>query len=422
MAYSELIKNFARIREYMRNFYLYGFRSRGEYDQKSTRSYDNERRRIENYVGDYLSFRQTENGRIVFMSVDSRNMEENPLYRAFKSKSFTDADITLHFYLLDILADSEEMLAMPDILNRLDQRMERFASPMSFDESTIRNKLKEYRALGIVESEKQGKQTMYQLAWSPRITQLADVLEFFSEAAPLGVVGSYLLDRLPDRDRRFFFKHHYITQALDSEILFRLFDAISQKRAVTVVPSENVTENRGYAAAEQHLVPLKIYIGAQSGRQYLMAYDKDHQRLVSRRLDFIAEVIMGDEALDFGLRRKMLDDASAHMWGVTCSQRGGQTNRVEFTIFVDDQEQYILNRLMRECRCGRVYPLDANHYHFTADVYDAQEMIPWIRTYICRITDLHISYRQLENQFRADLQEMYQLYNIGEEESKYDFS
>ena len=45
MAYSELIKNFERIRDYMREFYVYGFESRDEYDAKSARSYDNELRR-----------------------------------------------------------------------------------------------------------------------------------------------------------------------------------------------------------------------------------------------------------------------------------------------------------------------------------------------------------------------------------------
>lgn len=45
MAYSELIKNFDRIRDCMRQFYVYGFKSRTEYDRKSARSYDNERRR-----------------------------------------------------------------------------------------------------------------------------------------------------------------------------------------------------------------------------------------------------------------------------------------------------------------------------------------------------------------------------------------
>ena len=104
MAYSELIKNFARIRDYMREFYVYGFKSRDEYGAKSARSYDNERRRIESWLGDYMAFRQDAAGKNVFLSVDSRQIPHNPLYKAFKAKSFTDKDITLHFYILDLLA------------------------------------------------------------------------------------------------------------------------------------------------------------------------------------------------------------------------------------------------------------------------------------------------------------------------------
>lgn len=39
MAYNELIKNFEKVRAYMREFYVYGFKSRTEYDAKSARSY-----------------------------------------------------------------------------------------------------------------------------------------------------------------------------------------------------------------------------------------------------------------------------------------------------------------------------------------------------------------------------------------------
>ncbi len=53
MAYSELIKSFNRIRTYMRSFYVYGFRRRDEFDQKSARGYDDERRRVESWLGDY---------------------------------------------------------------------------------------------------------------------------------------------------------------------------------------------------------------------------------------------------------------------------------------------------------------------------------------------------------------------------------
>ena len=43
MAYHELIKNFNRIRDYMREFYVYGFKRREEYHKKSARSYVDER-------------------------------------------------------------------------------------------------------------------------------------------------------------------------------------------------------------------------------------------------------------------------------------------------------------------------------------------------------------------------------------------
>ena len=72
MAYYELIKNFDRVRDYMREFHLYGFKSRSEYTQRSARSYDDERRRVESWLGDYMRFRQTREGKNVFLSIDSR--------------------------------------------------------------------------------------------------------------------------------------------------------------------------------------------------------------------------------------------------------------------------------------------------------------------------------------------------------------
>ena len=94
MAYSELIKNFERIRDYMREFYVYGFKSRDEFTKKSARSYDDERRRVESWLGDYMRFRQTADGKKVFLSIDSRialqGMESVKLYRWGYHASFSD--------------------------------------------------------------------------------------------------------------------------------------------------------------------------------------------------------------------------------------------------------------------------------------------------------------------------------------------
>ena len=128
MAYSELIKNFNKIRAYMRSFYVYGFRRRDEYEQKSARGYDDERRRLESWLGDYMAFRQDASGRRFFLSVDSRAIDRNPLYRAFRAKSFTDRDIMLHFHLLDILAVSGS-LPLFDIMEALSERLNTFDAP-----------------------------------------------------------------------------------------------------------------------------------------------------------------------------------------------------------------------------------------------------------------------------------------------------
>ena len=163
MAYSELIKNFSRIRGYMRSFYVYGFRHRNEYDEKSTRGYDNERRRIESWLGDYMSFGQDADGKRTFLSVDSRAADHNPLYRAFKAKSFTDRDIMLHFHLLDILENTEG-LSITEITEELAERLNEFDSDEIPDESTIRKKLQEYVELGLLRKEKRGRETVYSVS------------------------------------------------------------------------------------------------------------------------------------------------------------------------------------------------------------------------------------------------------------------
>ena len=143
-SYSELIKNFERIRAYMREFYVYGFKSRDGYNQNSARSYDDERRRMESILGDHLSFVRTPEGKNVFISIDSRTSLRNPFYKAWKSKSFTDGDITLHFIIFDILCSPEVALSLPEIMRTIDEDyLSAFDSPMMFDESPLRKKLKE---------------------------------------------------------------------------------------------------------------------------------------------------------------------------------------------------------------------------------------------------------------------------------------
>lgn len=260
MAYNELVKNFKRIRDYMREFYVYGFKSRDEFTQKSARSYDDERRRLESWLGDYMQFRQTPEGKNVFLSIDSRVTKHNPLFKAWKAKSFTDGDITLHFIILDILSEPSIRMTIGEITELIDQYLSRFSEPRMFDESTVRKKLKKYVSQGILMSEKEGKVVYYRRAES---TQLPDknILDYFSEVLPCGVIGSYLLDKTGQSESHFAFKHHYITGTMDSEVLYSIFLAIREKRSITL---ETINRHKD-RITENLVIPIKVMISVQSG-------------------------------------------------------------------------------------------------------------------------------------------------------------
>lgn len=410
MAYSELVKSFERIRSYMREFYVYGFKSREGYDAKSARSYDNERRRIESWLGGYMSFRRDASGKSVFLSVDSRRIPRNPLYKAFKAKSFTDKDITLHFYILDLLADGGA-LSTGEIVDRIHgEYLSRFDGAFSLDESTVRKKLKEYEALGLLRSERRGREVFYRRTdgGAVELDSWKDALAFFSEEDPLGVVGSFLTDRLDRPSDAFRFKHHYILHALDSDILCDLLLAINERRAVELL-LKSLRNGRDY---RRTVCPLKIYVSTQSGRQYLLGYHYQGRHMVFLRLDAIKRVTAGSVEKQYGKYLGYQEKFDQHLWGVSTGP-DHNLDHIEMTVHAEPGEAFILQRLQRERRHGTVERLDAETYRFSADVYDASEMLPWLRTFIGRIVDLRCTSRFVVDTFREDLARMEALYGGG---------
>ena len=406
MENSELIKNFERIRDYMRLFYIYGFRSRSEMSLKSPRSYDNERRRIESWLGKHMSFRREETGKQVFISMDSRSLEHNPLYNAFKAKSFTDKDITLHFYILDCLTPGRE-LSLMELVDEIEEAyLCQFPNAQVLDVSTLRKKLKEYEMLGLVQIRKRGKVYVYSRCEnSVDLAFWKNALDFYSESAPLGVLGSFLLDRLPPQESIFRFKHHYLIHTLDSQVLCQLVDAIGRHCWVDLTLRSIFRQ----ADKKQRVYPCRIHISSQTGRQYLLGFSEKEQCFRSFRLDTIHKVKPGSQESQHEAMMQRLDTFSVHMWGVSLRNQN-ETDHLEMVIHADASEPFILQRLIREKRNGQVTVLDPHTYLYQADVYDALEMLPWIRTFIGRIERLECSNPQVMDRYYADLDAMTSLY------------
>lgn len=432
--FQELIKNFERIRDYMRQFFVYGFKVRGDYNGKSARTYDNERRRIESLLGNYTQSGYTAKGKKVYVTVNSKSIPQNPLYAAWKSKSFTDNDILLHFFLPALLSEYPEGCSAGEAAEKLS-----LIYGAAFDAQIVRLKLKEYEALGIFTSHKEGRELKYHLKellpmeaaasmecaastecaasmpgtpaaslWEHLITAIT----FFQGDAPFGIIGSTILDRENISNTLFQFKHQFIVHTLEDGVLLHVLEAIQTHRSIRF---ENQSHRSGLFTTMSG-IPLRIFVSTQTGRRYLCLYQTDRRRFQNVRLDSMAQVQLLEEVPDYDDLIKKLNRNLPHCFGVSF----GGYNRMEelqVRLYIQEQkEKYVLERLKRESRGGEVTKVGENEYLYHGFFYDTNEMLTWIKTFTGRILDIQGSNSCCISKIISDWNKMYRMYCVEESE------
>lgn len=395
----------------MRDFYVYGFKCRDDFKQKSSRTYDNEKRRIESYLGNYIKWDTSNKNKCVFVSLDSSEITQNPLYSAWKSKSFTNNDIILHFYILKLLS-TEESLNTDDLTDKICAE-----TGLCIDPQTVRIKANEYVKEGILITAKHGKALYYSLSkfdlenYKNTYKELIYAVKYFQEAAPLGVIGSYILDNQEKKNDIFKFKHHFIVHTLEDKILLEILNAMHDKRKIQFINQSTKTSR----ISNLYGTPLKIFVSSQTGRRYVTVYNEQRRRFINHRLDYIKSVKPIEECENYDYIEEKLEKNLDKCWGVSF----GGTSRIEevcLKLYIDEEnEQYILNRLIREGKDGEIIRLDKNVYLYSKKVFDSNEMLPWIKTFIGRIISFESTNKFVHDKFYSDIKRMYEMYCGGED-------
>lgn len=127
------------------------------------------------------------------------------------------------------------------------------------------------------------------------------------------------------------------------------------------------------------------------------------------RIDAIRQVRVLEREDHYETYLALQKQLDAHLWGVAAGS-GACLEHIEMTVRCDPGEEFIIQRLYREKRHGSVERLDDHTYQFSADVCNASELLPWLRTFIGRIVDLKCSNQAVVQRFYDDLQRMEALY------------
>lgn len=131
------------------------------------------------------------------------------------------------------------------------------------------------------------------------------------------------------------------------------------------------------------------------------------------RLDNICSVEAGAFEKHHAKYEQYIEPLRKNLWGASIHTEPS-LDHIEITLHVNENEYFIVDRLNREKRCGAVEQLDESTWRFSADVYDANEMLPWIRTFTGRIEKLYCSNGSVTDKFYSDLEEMRKLYGGDE--------
>jgi hypothetical protein len=410
--YTELIKSFEKIRDFTRDFFIYGFKARNDFDSLSPRSYDNERRRIESYLSGLVVKNRDKRGMTLSISSNTVAKTSNPLFKLWQTKSFTKRDCYLNFVLLDILS-VHESLSISQIVEIIgsDYTTESMED-MIIDAMTVRNKLNEYTKLGILKSQKKGKALNYSMAENPLKLidtdtkhSLNTALAYYKNILPGGFIGH---SSSSEDEEPFIYRQIFFAQILDDELLLKLLQAANEKRFVTII-----SRSKNYRETKNVLLPLKVLSNTKTGRRYIAVCSKPKMKYSTIRLDYIKEVILGEVCNEYDTIKEEHNKRLQSSFSII-HQTHQNLHTLRMVLYIDEKsEKFVLERLIREGKHGVVSKLEDNTFEYKIEVSDTLEMVPWLRTFIGRIIEIEGSEKKIIGQFKKDIEALASMYNLG---------
>ncbi len=423
-----LIGEYERIRHILRDFYIFGCFTRNDYANNTNISlskYDQEQKKINSYLPEEFIFKKTENKRIIqFCRYNMYKDRENYIANTFRCKSFSELDIKMYFYVLQYL--NERDMGLSELCNEINSVD--FGEINDYSKETIRQQLLKFEDAGYITKYKSKQGPKYSLnkdvlknLSDEEIQDICIMLEFVKNKEVLQVPFLFLQKKLElylycnreveivDKDF-FLYKHNHLFNVLDNEILMEVLKAIKKKSYAKITIASY--EKEVIKTSEKfEIIPIKIIYDTVYARQYLYGFSEILDKFTISRIDRIKKVdIMGsveEEKLNEILQKVDVENMAWCTSNIDISKN--TFVKVEFK-FDEKEESFILERIKREGRHGKITQLEEGRYLYEIEVTDPKEMIPWIRSFGERAKIINSGDFKIEESIVSDWKELLSKY------------
>lgn len=214
------------------------------------------------------------------------------------------------------------------------------------------------------------------------------------------------------------YQYPYFGRVLDEYIVYTLIEAMESRKSIFVYyqsvnsDQKQVLKNEG--ESKSSFLPLQIVFDYMYARWYVVgAYENQHEHspLQRLRIDFISKIEFGKE-IDEDQWNKWIHQAKEQLEKCWCiSYKETLTKvKIRFTFHPDGgEENFIRKKVEEQGQWGKIIEEEGHSFIWEIDVYDTNELIPWIRSFGSSATVLEpISLREKVYQSWKEVLEQYE--------------
>lgn len=454
-AFQNDIKHYDKIRDILRYLYMYGGSTKEELVEKklakSISSFYDIKQRLENYIdGEYFQeHKAPEKGtpkKYRFM-YDPFKCPVNYLAETYQNCSYVIDDVIFYFCLMQAFIDMDIMPEPYDycendiedepiplnqcfttndlasqisiiyennqsILNMLNNiSTNETHSEQLFSLPKIKARVSELVDNGILVSVSKDQYRLssdiFSDLSSDELSEVQLMTQFFYNCSFLTIPGFYLSTTISEYSQAnfiseidsffnkqenpvFFYKNNRLQTVIDDDITWTLISAIHQKEIVHFT-----YKSKSGALQEYDILPMKIVIDKQYGRQYFFGYNYAYENYIMPRISSISHISITHKTKpeqkfafvppDYknqdihDVYDMLYKENISNVWNIAM---GENTTNVHITFkFPQNNYEKLRYQLMSSMRHGTFQESGNGIIDFNIDVKNELELVPWIRSF-----------------------------------------